>query len=93
MVVTVRIACELLARQRSETTWPRQQPPKKIEKNKGIEAPLQNEKLHPKMELSGAKIEAKIGSGADLERMQRAKCATQGCMTAPGASEMAQHVK
>ena len=72
LVFTVRIACELLARQRSETTLPRQKPPKQIKKNKGIEAPLQNEKLHPKMELSGAKIEAKIAPGGDLEPMQRA---------------------
>ena len=43
-----------------------------MKKNKGIEAPLQNEKLHPKMELSGANIEAKIAPGGDLERMQRA---------------------
>ena len=44
----------------------------KYEENKGIEAPLQNEKLHPKMEHSGAKIEAKIAPGGDLGPMQRA---------------------
>ena len=64
-----------------------------MKKNKGIEAPLQNEKLHPKMELSGAKIEAKIAPGGDLERIQRANRATQRCMTAPGAAEMAKEVE
>ena len=93
MVFTVRIACELLARQRSETTLPRQKPLKMMKKNKGIEAPLQNEKLHPKMELSGAQIEAQIAPGGALERMQRSKRAAQRCMTAPGASEMAKEVE
>ena len=60
MVFAVRIACALLARERSETTLPKQKPLEKMRKNKGIEAPLQNEKLHPKMKLSRAKIEAKI---------------------------------
>ena len=45
------------------------------------------------MELSGAKIEAQIAPGGDLERMQRAKRATQRCMTSPGAAEMAKEVE
>ena len=44
------------------------------------------------MKHFGAEIEAKIAPGGDLERMQRAKRATQRCMTAPGASEMAKDV-
>ena len=45
------------------------------------------------MQLVGAEIEANIAPGGDLEPMQRAKRATQRCMTAPGASEMAKDVE
>ena len=44
------------------------------------------------MELVGAKIEAKIAAGGDLEHMQRAatgQAREARCMTAPGASEIA----
>ena len=47
----------------------------------------------PKWNLSGAKIEAKIAPGGDLERMQRANRATQRCLAAPGAAEMAKEVE
>ena len=59
--------------------------------NEEIGTSMESRKLQPKIELSGAENDANIALGGDLERMQRGKCATQGCMTAPGASEVGKH--
>ena len=90
---TVRIACAHLARQLPKTTLPREKQRKNIKKNEEIWTPLENKKSQPKMEHFGTDIEANIVPEGDLERMQRAKRATQRCMTAPSASEKAKDVE